>query len=156
MRQEFEDEYILHEKALFLIACAYLGNTEDAKDALLEAALRAYRSFHNLKKREYFKTWITRIVINTCKNFLKQRRYTDELTDSAGAFYSIPSEEIEIMDAVCKMNSKTAIYITLRFYGDMTYDETAKILNQPVSTVKYRTKSALCELKKLLEGDAQL
>ena len=62
---------------------------------------------------------------------------------------------MEIMDALCKMNPKISIYITLKFYNDMTYDEMAKSLMIPVSTAKHRTKSALNELKILLEGDEE-
>lgn len=153
MREFFEQEYKKHEKALFLVAIAYVHNTEDAKDLLQEAAISAYKSLDGLKNKEYFKTWLTRIVINKCKNFLKSRRYTEELTDNMNVFYSIQTEELEIMDALCKMDPKMSIYITLKFYNDMTYDEMAKSLMIPVSTVKHRTKSALSELKKLLEGD---
>ena len=153
MRELFEQEYRKYEKSLFLVAVAYLHNSEDAKDVLQEAALSAYRAIEGLKNKEYFKTWITRIVINKCKNFIKSKRYTEELTDNAGAFYSTNTEEMEIMDALCRMDQKLSIYITLKFYNDMTYDEMAKSLLIPVSTVKHRTKSALNELKKLLEGD---
>lgn len=153
MRELFEQEYRKHEKSLFLVAVAYLHNTEDAKDVLQEAALSAYKALDGLKNKEYFKTWLTRIVINKCKNFIKSRRYTEELTDSTNAFYNINTDEMEIMDALCKMNPKISMYITLKFYNDMTYDEMAKSLMIPVSTAKHRTKSALKELKTLLEGE---
>ena len=156
MQQLFEQEYRKHERALFLVAIGYLHNTDDAKDVLQDAALSAYQAFSNLKNKEYFKTWLTRIVINKCKNFLKSKRYTQELTDNLNVFYSIPTDELEIMDAICKMSSKSSIYITLKFYNDMTYEEIAKSLKLPASTVKYRTKTALDELKKLLEGDEKL
>lgn len=153
MRELFEQEYKKYEKSLFLVAVAYLHNSEDAKDVLQEAALSAYKAMGELKNIEYFKTWLTRIVINKCKNFIKSRRYTEELTDNTNAFYNIRTDDMEMLDAICRMNPKLAIYITLKFYNDMTYDEMAKALMVPVSTVKHRTKSALNELKKLLEGD---
>ena len=153
MRELFEQEYRKHEKSLFLVAVAYLHNTEDAKDVLQDAALSAYKAINTLKNKEYFKTWITRIVINKCKNYIKSRRYTEELTDNTNAFYNTNTNEMEIMDALCRMEPKLSIYITLKFYNDMTYDEMARSLAVPVSTVKHRTKSALKELKKLLEGD---
>lgn len=153
MRQLFEEEYKKHEKALFIIASAYLHNTEDARDVLQDAALAAYLSFAKLRNREYFKTWLTRIVINKCKNFLKSRHIAEELDDRLGSFYTIPTEEMEIMDALCKLPPSKAVYITLKFYNDMTYEEIADALKQPISTVKYRTKAALKELKTLLEVD---
>lgn len=156
MQQLFVEEYKKHERALFLIAVAYLHNTEDAKDALQEAALSAYLAFDTLRNKDYFKTWITRIVINKCKNFLKARNYTEELTDNLNAFYCIPTGELEIVDAICRLNPNASLYITLKYYNDMTYDEMAKSLHLPVSTVKYRTKSALRELKSILEGEERL
>lgn len=153
MQQFFEQEYKKHEKALFLVAVGYLHNTEDAKDVLQDAALSAYQAFDSLKNKDYFKTWLTRIVINKCKNFLKSRRYTEELTDDLNVFSAAPNEEMEIVDAICKMDAALSVYITLKFYNDMTYDQMAKSLALPVSTVKYRTKTALEQLKRLLEGE---
>ena len=153
MRELFEQEYRKCEKSLFLVAVAYLHNTEDAEDALQEAALSAYRAIYSLKYKEYFKTWMTRIVINKCKNFIKSRHFTEELNDNINAFYEINTDDFEILDAICKMKRDSALYITLKFYNDMTYDEMAKSLMLPVSTVKHRTKKALSELEKILKGE---
>ena len=156
MRQLFEEEYPKYEKSLFLIAISYLRNTEDAKDVLQDALLAAYQNIHSLRQREHFKTWLTRIVINKSKNFLKAKRCTEELTDGINVFYNIPEQDMEIMDALCRMEPEQSIYISLRFYNGMNYAETAKTLKLPVSTVKYRTAKALDKLKTLLEGDAGL
>ncbi|MBQ9732937.1 MAG: sigma-70 family RNA polymerase sigma factor [Clostridia bacterium] len=153
MRTLFEQEYPKYEKSLFLIALSYLHNTEDARDALQDAALAAYRSLDTLQNKAYFKTWLTLILINKCKNFLKAKRSTVELSDDIKLFTNVPESELEIVDAICRMNRERAMYISLRFYNDMSYDEVAKALKIPVSTVKYRTRKALEELKSLLEGD---
>lgn len=153
MRALFEQEYPKHEKSLFLVAMAYLHNSEDAKDCVQEAAFQAYRSIEKLRHREYFKTWITRILINKCKDYLRAKRFTDELSDNLEVFSYIPTEHIEIFDAVCRMDKRISVYLTLRFYNNMNYTEVAGALRQPVSTVKYRTKKALEELKNILEGD---
>ena len=151
MRELFEQEYRKCEKSLFLVAIAYLHSTEDAEDALQDAALSAYRAIDSLKNKEYFKTWMTRIVINKCKNFMKSRHFTEELNDNINAFYEINTDDFEILDAICKMKRESSLYITLKFYNDMTYDEMAKSLMLPVSTVKHRTKKALSELEKILK-----
>lgn len=57
------------------------------------------------------------------------------------------------MEAICGLDSKTALYITLRFYNDMTYEEMSKVVKLPVSTVKYKTAGALKKLRKIMEGD---
>lgn len=149
----FEEKYRECEKSLFLVAVGYLHNTEDAKDCVQEAALSAWTAFNKMKNTAYFKTWITRILINKCKNFIKKKRYTEELSDAINVFSSLPLDEINILDCICKLSPKQSLYITLRFYSDMTYEEAAKVLKQPISTVKYRTKKSLSELKRILEGD---
>lgn len=152
MNELFEQEFAKIEKSLYLVAVGYLHNTEDAKDAVSEAVIAAYQSYDKLRYPEYFKTWMTRIVINKCKNFLKHRHYTSELTDNGELFYDMPTKDFEIMDAICRLDKKYVPYITLRYYNDMTYEEVANLLKIPVSTVKYRTKTALLKLKSLLEG----
>lgn len=147
MYELFELKYKECEKSLFLVALGYLHNTEDARDCVQEAVYSALKSYGNLKNKEYFKTWLTRIVINKSKDYLKQKRCSVELTDNLNVFYDMPMEELEIMDCILKLNPKLSVYITLRFYNEMTYDEVAKALKQPVSTVKYKTKKALLELK---------
>ncbi len=155
MYELFEQEYRNCEKSLFLIAIGYLHNTEDARDCMQEAVLSALKSFDKLRNKKYFKTWLTRIVINKSKDFIKKRRYTKELTDELNVFYDMPVEEMNIVDCICKMPPKTSVYITLRFYNEMTYEEMSRVLKQPVSTVKYKTKKALSELKKGLEGECK-
>ena len=149
----FEQEFEKHQKALLLIALSYVHNTEDAKDIVQEAALSAFQAMDTLRYPEYFKTWMTRIVINKSKNFLKGRKYTEALDDSLNIFSALPTEELELMDAILRLGKELSIYISLRFYGGMNYEEAAQALGQNVSTVKYKTKKALKELKKILEGD---
>lgn len=155
MQSFFEQEYIKIEKSLYLVAIGYLHNTEDAKDVMQEAAISAYCSYGTLKHKEYFKTWLTRIVINKSKDFLRRKKYTEELIDELDVFHDTSMKDLEIIDAICKLNCEDAKYITLRFYNDMTYDEVAKLLGKPVSTVKYKTKNAMEQLKNLLEGDVE-
>jgi len=100
----FEQEYPRHEKSLFLIALSYLHDTEDARDVVQETALAAFRSIDMLKNKAYFKTWLTRILINKCKNFLKTKRPVEELRDDIGIFCTVPEAELEIVDAICRMN----------------------------------------------------
>ena len=153
MYEVFEQKYAECEKSLFLVAISYLHNTEDAKDCVQEATLTAWKSFNDLKEKRYFKTWITRILINKCKDYIKKKRYTEELSDTIEVLSNFPIEELDVIDGICKMSSKVSIYITLRFYNDMTYEEVAKVLKEPVSTVKYKTNKALLELKEYLKGD---
>ena len=60
---------------LYRFACYYMGNTQDAEDAVSEAVLKAYECFDQLRKPEAFRAWIFTILINQCKKcWLKERQ----------------------------------------------------------------------------------
>lgn len=153
MYELFEQKYKECEKSLFLVALGYLHNTEDARDCVQEAAYSALKAYSGLKNARYFKTWLTRIVINKSKDFLKRKRCTEEFSDKLNVFCDMPTEEAEIMDCILRLEPGLAAYITLRFYNEMTYEEVARVLKEPVSTVKYKTKKALGTLQRILEGE---
>ena len=85
LQEQLEQEFLKVEKSLFFVALGYLHNTEDAKDAVQDAALSAYRSFHRLRNVQYFKTWITRIVINRCKDFFEKTKIYGGTPRSSGS-----------------------------------------------------------------------
>lgn len=118
-----------------------------------EALISEWQSYESLRNKGYFKTWITRIVINKCKDHLRRAKYTCPFDDNAGLFYDMQTRDVELMDAICRLEPKFVPYITLRFYNDMTYEEVAKSLRITVSTAKYRTKTALRMLENILKGD---
>lgn len=73
------------------VALGYLGNEEDAADAMQDTILDAYEHIGSLKREEYFKTWLVRILINRCtKRYrMNQRKayledYSEEAQSDAG------------------------------------------------------------------------
>lgn len=62
------------EKDLYRIAKAILKNDEDVADAMQETAQTCWEKIGTLKKEEYFKTWLTRILINHCNAICRKRK----------------------------------------------------------------------------------
>ena len=62
----------LNEVSMYKTAKAILANEEDIGDAIQETILAAYKNIHTLKKAQYFKTWLIRILINKCKDIIKK------------------------------------------------------------------------------------
>ena len=56
----------LHLKDMYRTALAILRNDEDAADAIQDTILACWEKLGALKKTQYFKTWMTRILINHC------------------------------------------------------------------------------------------
>ena len=60
-------------KSMYKIAKAILKNDEDVADAMQETALACWEKIDTLKKDKYFRTWLTRILINNCNEIYRQR-----------------------------------------------------------------------------------
>ena len=55
------------ERSMYCIARSYLRCEADCEDALQNALLRAWEKRNTLREERYFRTWLTRILINSCK-----------------------------------------------------------------------------------------
>lgn len=66
---------------LFKIALKKLGNRNDAEDVIQDTLLIAYVNINKLRTNKYFKTWITKILINECKKFIKFKNSNDALLE---------------------------------------------------------------------------
>src|SRR5215469_14750411 len=88
-----------HQRNLYVLALKYSGNHHDAEDLTQDVMLNAYRAIHQFKGLSSFRTWLSRIMVNS---FLNQRRKSDPLAptkrqepmeeESEPMFYSKNSE----------------------------------------------------------------
>ena len=62
-----------HGTYLFQLCLAFLGDPHEAEEAAQEIFIKAYRSLASFQGRSQFRTWITRIGINHCKDLLRQK-----------------------------------------------------------------------------------
>jgi len=69
-REAFGSVAAAELSASYQLAARILGNRGDAEDAVNEAVLRAWNSFDQLRDRDSFRPWLTRIVVNICRNDL--------------------------------------------------------------------------------------
>ena len=72
-KNEFTRAVLEQERTLYRVAKSMLGDEADCADAAQNAILRAWERLNTLKRPEYFKTWLTRILINECRAILRAR-----------------------------------------------------------------------------------
>jgi RNA polymerase sigma-70 factor (ECF subfamily) len=65
-----------HQRSLYVLALKYSGNHHDAEDLTQDVMLNAYRAMHQFKGMSSFRTWLSRIMVNS---FLNQKRKSDPL-----------------------------------------------------------------------------
>ena len=59
---------------MYKAARSILHNDEDVADAVSETILACWEKMWQLKEETYFRTWMTRILINKCKDILRKQR----------------------------------------------------------------------------------
>lgn len=63
-----------NKQAMYKVAVGILKNDFDAADAIQQSILTCYEKLKELKKAQYFKTWLLRILINNCNQMLREQR----------------------------------------------------------------------------------
>ena len=135
-------------------------NYDDARDMAQETFLKAYKNIHKFDGRSKFSTWLYRIAVNNCLNFIKRQKPTEEIKENiAEAPKDNPVEIYKhkrlkelIKDAVGNLPNVQRTVFTLRAFEDLQYQEISEILKKPLSTVKVNYHLAVKNLKNLLKG----
>ena len=70
-RETFSNLILDSEPTLYRVAMSMLRNEKDCEDAVQTAILTAFEKLGMLRREEYFKTWLVRILINVCNKQLK-------------------------------------------------------------------------------------
>lgn len=151
-----------YERYLYTLCFNYAGNSHDAMDLVQEVYMKLFRFIDKYDINKPFHPWIRKIAVNTCLNFkraatnvisLNAVTYNENTLEDALTSNKDMEEEFEklelkesIKDILEKLPSRQRMVITLRYYEDLSYNEIALAMNQPVGTVKtdlYRARTAL-------------
>lgn len=149
-----------HARALKL-ATGLLGDADEAEDAVQEAFVRAYRGLGGYREQDRFGSWLLRIVVNQCRTQrAKQQRYVGEhdgaiigaLASPEGTEQSVTAaaEREELAFALARLAPDQREAVVLRFAGELSYDEMAKVTGVGVSALKMRVQRACTRLRDLL------
>lgn len=153
-QMEFAARVEALRQRLYRTAYLYLGGEADALEAVDEAVYQALRGLRKLRQAEYFDTWLTRILINTCHHELRRRKRLsgqEALPDTVGpdAYDHLPLKE-----AVGRLPEGLRTVVILRYFAGYTQAETAAALGIPQGTVATRQRRAL-ELLRLELGEEE-
>lgn len=131
---------------LYKTALLYLDSESRAQDAVDEAVYKGLKACWWLRQPEYFDTWLTRILINICKDELRRgKRFVPlEETPEGGAedYDALPLKE-----ALNKLPAQLKEVVILRYFAGCTLEETAAALNIPRGTAATRQRRALALLR---------
>lgn len=151
-KEEFTRAVLEYESTLYRVAKSMLGSEADCADAAQNALLRAWEKQHTLRDTAYFKTWLTRILINECRAMLRQRARFVPLEEEAAEGEIAPERDSGLYEAVMGLDVKYRVPFMLYYIEGFRTREIASMLKLPEGTVKTRLRRAREILRTELEG----
>jgi RNA polymerase sigma-70 factor (ECF subfamily) len=154
-----------HYSYIYRLSLSFLGNPEDAEDAVQEIFLRAFRALGSFKLCRRFKPWLISVALNYLRTASgKKYRYREIERKAAGTprVEENGPEEVfnekkirdTIQEAVSALPHNLRTVVTLYYLNSLSVGEVSETLNLSVENVKSRLYRARKRLRAVLEKDA--
>lgn len=146
-----------HVDRAYRLSWAILGDDADADDATQDAFAIAWRKRDSLRDPSRFDAWFGRILVNVCRERLRQRsrhrvRQLDEAPEPVIGDDSLDAATRDaIRAALRRLDADHRIVVVLRYWADLTVAEIAERVDVPPGTVKSRLHYALRSMRPRLE-----
>ncbi len=143
---------------------SYVNNSQIAEDLTQDIFVKCYKSLHTYSGKSKLRTWLWRIAINHCKDYLKSWYNRNVLvTEKEPANYRTTKQMIEdaviqkeednqLIAAIMTLPIKYREVIYLFYYEELLIKEIAVLTEVSANTVKTRLRRAKELLKERLEG----
>ena len=163
----FNELILRWERPIFALAYRTIGREEDARDVCQETFLRAFRALPGFRGQAKFSSWLYRIALNLCRDWIRRERRAPVVQPPADtdlmelAVAAEPSESIEelvarkdlaqaVERAMAVLPEEQRTAIVLKEYHGLTFQEIADLVGCPLSTVKTRLYQGLTVLRREL------
>ena len=141
------------QSALYRVAAAYLRGAEDRADAAQSALLKAWMKRDTLRDVQFFKTWLTRILIRECVNL--QRRHAPGVPIEDVELPAPPARDMALRDAIDRLKENLKIPVILYYLEGYSLQEVSQALRLPQGTIKSRLSRARDELRNALKEEIE-
>lgn len=144
------------EQDLYRIASIRLKSADDIDDALQATIEQSLKNIKKLKKPQYVKTWIIRILINNCNAIYKKSKnkvtYNENIELNAKNSNEDIDSKLDFYIMIKTLNEKEKLAITLYYSENLTTKEISTILREPESTIRNRIARSIEKLKEKYIG----
>ena len=163
--KSFEKLYKLTEREVWFTCISFLKNETTAQDIMQETYITAFLKIQSLEKSSQIRSWLNRIAVNKCKNYLKGKgeiQLDDEIFENQAIVderISIPEEYIsdkakrEIILSIMQEVLSDVQYQTviMHYFNEMTIDEIAEVFECSRGTVLSRLNYSRAKMKTAIE-----
>lgn len=139
-------------QTLYRVAFGILKNDDEIYDAISATTVKVFENIHTLKKEEYVKTWITRILINECYKICNKNKkiiYLENVQQK-NLVHNDTHEELEFKNLIRNLNDELKEIVILYYFEDFSIKEISKIIKIPEGTVKTRLSRARKKLEETI------
>ncbi len=163
--KSFEKLYKLTEREVWFTCISFLKNETTAQDIMQETYITAFLKIQSLEKSSQIRSWLNRIAVNKCKNYLKGKgeiQLDDEIFEDQAIVderISIPEEYIsdkakrEIILSIMQEVLSDVQYqtVVMHYFNEMTVDEIAEVFECSRGTVLSRLNYSRAKMKTAIE-----
>lgn len=146
-KDAFTELMEFYMKDMYRTAIAILMNEENAADALQDTILTCWEKLDTLKKPEFFKTWMTRILINHCYDIIRSNTVYENIES-----YEEPSKydeyNLELKEAYASIDEQYRLPLELYYSQGFKMREIAEMLSLPLNTIKTRISRGRKQVEK--------
>lgn len=159
----FEELVQKYQREIYNLACRMVQDPEEAKDLAQQTFLQAFIHIREFRSQSQFRTWLFRIGINQCYNYLKSKKKFGEPVDCQELILvgeddpeaGIVAEEdrSRLYAALERLPPKQRAVLTLKLERGLSYQEISENLGGTAGAARVNYCQALKTLKKLLKSE---
>jgi len=141
--------------ALYRTAYLLLGDRHLAEDLVQTSLAKTYASWNKVRDLEKAHGYARTVLVNTATSWFRKKSWRNEVATESlpeSSYDADPTTRPLVTDALATLAPRQRAVIVLRFYADLTIEQTAAALGCSDGTVKSQTSDALARLRTLL-GD---
>ncbi len=160
-RKIFNELHDDHYRMVYQVCLGFLkGNTDQAKDLSQEVFIQVWNHLKNFRHESTYKTWIYRITVNSCLNFLKKEKnslsFLEPLEESHQKITDDEPDKDDpsrlLYQALGQLNGVDRLITTLML-EDLSYEEISSILGITQTNLRVKIHRIKLKLKKLIHHE---
>ncbi len=162
-----------YHETLYYMLLRMTNSIEDAEDMTLEAFSKAFKNLHQYSPQFAFSTWLFRIATNNCVDYIRKKKknllYSSPQSEHIiNTPTTLPStlpcdnpdpeeslienqKSLLLRELVEKLNPRYRLLVEMHYFQELSYEEIALQINQPLGTIKiqlHRARNLLLEILK--------
>jgi RNA polymerase sigma-70 factor, ECF subfamily len=166
LRANFRHLVVRYQRRLYLFACRLSGSPQDAEDIVQEAFVGAYVSLENYPARRVLalrlQPWLYRVLLNVYNHHTRGARLRlisleessyleveDRVEERPEVLFEHQERRQELESLVAALPERYRVAVTCYYFEQLSYQEVAELLDQPLGTVKSAISRGVGQLRAL-------